>query len=122
MKQDSIIKTQTNEKIKENILEPLPIMHALFLSFINQYPALTGYELIKTMARRSNQHVILKSGSVYSVLRKLEELKFVESEQEQEGRRKRKYSLTGTGKEELTRLRKLIRLRTKYILDLIIQE
>ena len=66
-------------------MEPLPIVRALFLVFIRRHTNSTGYDLMGLISESTNGLVELKSGTVYSELRRLEGLGFVKSEQEERG-------------------------------------
>ena len=108
---------KTNDKEpSHNPLEPLPVVRALFLAFINLHPNSTGYDLMGQISRFTEGLIELKSGTVYSELRRLEKQGYVHSTQEKEGRRRRSYTITATGKEELEQLAQLMHVRVKSIL------
>jgi PadR family transcriptional regulator PadR len=61
-----------------------------------------GYGIGAELKRRSDEQLDVLEGSLYPALHRLEEAGFVDSEWEtNEGRRRRSYSLTRDGKEEL---------------------
>ena len=97
-------------------MEPLPIVRALFLVFIRRHPNSTGYDLMGLISDSTNGLVELKSGTVYSELRRLEGLEFVKSVQEQEGRKRRTYEITKRGFKELDLLAKQMQLRVDTII------
>ena len=97
-------------------MEPLPIVRARFLVFIRRHPNSTGYDLMGLISDSTNGLVELKSGTVYSELRRLEGLEFVKSVQEQEGRKRRTYEITKRGLKELNLLAKQMQLRVDTII------
>lgn len=62
-----------------------------------------GYQITKTLAERSDNTFLLKEGTLYPILHKLEQEQMVESYiEETESRRKRKYyHITGRGRKLL---------------------
>ena len=61
-----------------------------------------GYQIIRTLARRSEEVFAFQEGTLYPVLHKLEQDGCVRSyEKESEGRRRRYYTLTGRGRKQL---------------------
>ncbi len=61
-----------------------------------------GYEITQSVKERSGERFELKEGSLYPGLHRLERKKFLESSwREVEGRRRKYYQLTATGKKEL---------------------
>lgn len=61
-----------------------------------------GYGIAAGLKRRSDDQVDIVEGSLYPALHRLEEAGWVDSEWEtNDGRRRRSYSLTADGKEEL---------------------
>lgn len=116
--EETQIITKTSDPI--NILEPIPIMRILFLAMVKKYPNTTGYNLLSLLSDLSDGMIQLKSGSIYSVLRTLENFELLSSIQESHGRKRRNYAITNKGNEELKRMIHQIKLRKKYLLDLII--
>lgn len=73
----------------------------LMLEVISHGPSY-GYEISQTVESRSQGYFELKEGSLYPALHRLEEQKLVKSSwQEVEGRRRKYYELTATGKKVL---------------------
>ncbi|MHA1929801.1 MAG: PadR family transcriptional regulator [Candidatus Thorarchaeota archaeon] len=97
-------------------MEPLPIVRALFLVFIRRHPDSTGYDLMGLISDSTNGLVELKSGTVYSELRRLEALGFVTSAQEEKGRKRRAYVITKSGIKELSLLAKQMQMRVDLII------
>lgn len=65
-----------------------------------------GYEIIRTLAERSEHVFAFKEGTLYPVLHKLEAEGCIRSyEKVVDGRRRRYYSITPKGKEQLARER-----------------
>jgi transcriptional regulator len=61
-----------------------------------------GYALAQTVAERSNGYFELKEGSLYPALHRLERQKLLRSSwQEADGRRRKYYELTPSGRTEL---------------------
>jgi len=98
-------------------LEPLPIVRALFLTFIQAHPQSTGYSLMKVISDFTDGRVELKSGTVYTELRRLEKQGFVKSTQEEVGRKRRGYEITQAGEMELLELAHQMRFRINRVLN-----
>jgi transcriptional regulator len=73
----------------------------LMLEVISHGPTY-GYEITQTVESRSQGYFELKEGSLYPALHRLEEQKLVKSSwQEVDGRRRKYYDLTATGRKAL---------------------
>ena len=117
MEERKIESTKIAEKsVSNNPLEPLPIVRMLVLVFIKRQPHVTGYDLMGLISDFTGGLVELKSGTAYSELRRLEMQKLVESTQEKEGRKRRSYTITSSGKKELAQLASQIKVRVDSIL------
>lgn len=74
----------------------------MILAVLRDGPA-HGYRIGAELKLRSNDRLEVLEGSLYPALHRLEEVGCVESEWEMsEGRRRRSYSLTAAGMDELT--------------------
>lgn len=109
-------KSKKMRSASHNPLEPLPLVRVLFLGFIKKHPHTTGYDLMRLIAEFTGGRVELKSGTTYSELRRLESQKLVESTQETEGRKRRSYTITTSGKKELSLLADQMKIRVDSIL------
>lgn len=70
----------------------------LLLSILKRSPA-HGYSVIRSLATRSNGAFEVPEGTIYPALHQLERLGFIESEWDtSEGRRRRLYALTDSGR------------------------
>ena len=98
-------------------LEPLPIVRALFLTFIQAHPQSTGYSLMKAISSFTDGELKLKSGTAYTELRRLEKLDFVRSVQEEVGRKRRGYEITQAGEMELAQIAHQMRFRINRVLN-----
>ena len=98
-------------------LEPLPIVRALFLTFIQAHPQSTGYSLMKAISDFTDGRIELKSGTVYTELRRLEKQGFVRSIQEKVGRKRRGYEITQAGEMELLQLAHQMRFKINRVLN-----
>ncbi|MGY5861202.1 MAG: PadR family transcriptional regulator [Candidatus Thorarchaeota archaeon] len=98
-------------------LEPLPIVRALFLTFIQAHPQSTGYSLMKVISDFTDGEVELKSGTAYTELRRLEKHGFVKSIQEEAGRKRRGYEITQAGEMELLQIARQLRFRVNRVLN-----
>ena len=67
-----------------------------------------------------NNRISFKSGTLYSELRRLENMGLVSSEQSSTGRKQRKYEITPTGKDALKKISKQVRDRIQFILNPLI--
>jgi PadR family transcriptional regulator, regulatory protein PadR len=78
----------------------------LILEVAGQGPTY-GYELAQTVGERSNGYFDLKEGSLYPALHRLERQKLLRSFwREADGRRRKYYDLTETGRAELAARKK----------------
>ncbi|TFG34871.1 PadR family transcriptional regulator [Candidatus Thorarchaeota archaeon] len=102
-------------------LEPVPLVRALLLALLKERPKSTGYDLMKGVEDVSQRTVSISSGTTYAELRRLERLKFVTSERDKTGRRRREYILTDSGRIELENLVTIIESRIELILKPLIQ-
>ena len=110
---------EDQEKIhdeEKTFLGPLPVVRALFLVLIKLNPEITGYQLIRMVSKTTNKLIEVKSGTVYTELRRLERFGFVHSSQSSEGRKQRHYKITNEGINELTRLNHQIKIRINFLL------
>ena len=69
------------------------------LSIINQYDeaGVHGYQISKDLLDQTNRMLIIEEGTLYPILRKLEEERIIRSEREEEGRRRKFYYTTTYG-------------------------
>ncbi|MBY9019672.1 MAG: helix-turn-helix transcriptional regulator [Candidatus Lokiarchaeota archaeon] len=69
------------------------------LSIINQYDetGVHGYQISKDLLEQTHKMLIIEEGTLYPILRKLEEERIIKSEREKEGRRRKFYFLTTYG-------------------------
>ena len=104
------------KSVSHNPLEPLPIVRVLFLVFIKRQPRVTGYDLMGLISDFTGGLVEMKSGTAYSELRRLETQGLVESTQEKDGRKRRSYTITSSGKKELAQLAEQMKMRVDSIL------
>ncbi len=82
-------------------LLPGSALEMLVLEVIAQGPSY-GYEIAQTVAGRSGGTFEMKEGSLYPALHRLERLKFLKSLwRETDGRRRKYYELTDSGRAEL---------------------
>ncbi|MBY8980536.1 MAG: helix-turn-helix transcriptional regulator [Candidatus Lokiarchaeota archaeon] len=70
------------------------------LSIINQSgkAGVHGYQISKNLLEQTQEMLIIEEGTLYPILRKLEGDRIIKSERENEGRRRKYYSLTEYGK------------------------
>ncbi|MFX0056715.1 MAG: PadR family transcriptional regulator [Candidatus Hodarchaeota archaeon] len=69
------------------------------LSIINQYgnDGVHGYQISKDLLEQTNEMLIIEEGTLYPLLRKLEDEDIIESEREKEGRKRKYYFMTDYG-------------------------
>lgn len=69
------------------------------LSIINQYgeDGVHGYQISKDLLDRTNEMLVIEEGTLYPILRKLEDEDIIKSEREKEGRRRKYYFMTDYG-------------------------
>ncbi len=110
-----------NTATKQRLMAPLPIIRALFLALIMKNPRITGYEILQIVPETINTSLKVKTGTVYTELRKLEGLGFVTSSQSAEGRKRRHYEITTKGIEELNDLYIQIKSRIQFLLEPLLE-
>ena len=118
-KQEKQNSNNSTESIRSHH-EPVPLTRAIFLAFICKTPSITGYELMNLVPEIMNNRISFKSGTLYSELRRLENMGLVSSEQSSTGRKQRKYKITSTGKDTLKKISKQVRDRIQFILTPLI--
>ncbi|MFX1504876.1 MAG: PadR family transcriptional regulator [Promethearchaeota archaeon] len=101
--------------------EPLPVTKILFLALLKKYPNSSGYDLMQRVREFSNNLIEIQSGSIYPTLRDLEKLDLVTSEQQSKGRKRRLYTLTETGKRELSILGGLLQIRMRLLMKPLLE-
>lgn len=60
---------------------------------------LHGYKILKDLMEQTNEMLIIEEGTLYPILRKLEEENIIESKREETGRKRKFYSMTNYGKQ-----------------------
>ncbi len=108
----------SNESIRSH--DPVPLTRAIFLALICKTPGITGYELMNLVPKVMNNRIRFKSGTLYSELRRLENMGLVSSEQSSTGRKQRKYKITPTGKNTLKKISIQVKDRIEFILNPLI--
>ncbi|MHA2203324.1 MAG: PadR family transcriptional regulator [Candidatus Hodarchaeales archaeon] len=108
-------------KKKQLSFEPLPVTKILFLALLKKYPNSSGYDLMQRVKEFSDNLIEIQSGSIYPTLRDLEKLDLVTSEQQPKGRKRRLYTLTESGKRELTVLGTLLRTRMRLLMSPLLE-
>ena len=114
-------KQSTEQRVPSGSLAPIPIVRALLLTLIHSEPESTGYDLMKKIAEFTEGRVSLKTGTVYSPLRRLELLGLVTTSLETGGRQKRSYRITAEGRKELDVLLGQIEHRMNIILKPLVR-
>ncbi|MHA1745567.1 MAG: PadR family transcriptional regulator [Promethearchaeota archaeon] len=99
-------------------LSPLPLTRVIILTLISKFPNITGYTLMKKKVPENlHPDITLKTGTVYSELRRLEEKEgMLHSEQDETGRRERRYTITEAGMQELKQLSLQIQNRRNFVI------
>ncbi|MFX1316895.1 MAG: PadR family transcriptional regulator [Promethearchaeota archaeon] len=59
---------------------------------------LHGYKILKDLTDQTNEMLVIEEGTLYPILRKLEEDGIIKSEREETGRKRKFYSMTEYGK------------------------
>lgn len=111
------------EKIEKNFKISYPeqgLLQLLILKFIYDNPSY-GYDLIKKIGGISNDTMIIKSGTMYTTLRRMEKNGFIRSvwRESNLGPSKRLYELTPTGKKYLTKMLHNISSRIFIVQELL---
>jgi len=109
-------------KTNQLSLEPLPVTKILFLSLLKKFPRSSGYDLMNKVTEFFDNRLTIQSGSIYPALRELEKLNLVSSELVSPGRRKRRvYTLTSQGEQELFFLAEIIRKRMNLLMKPLLE-
>ncbi|MFX0077056.1 MAG: PadR family transcriptional regulator [Candidatus Hermodarchaeota archaeon] len=71
----------------------------IILSIINQYgeDGVYGYQISKDLQEQTHKMLVIKEGTLYPILRKLEDDRIIKSEREKEGRKRKFYYITVYG-------------------------
>jgi PadR family transcriptional regulator PadR len=90
------------------------------LSVINQYGAqgIYGYQISKDLSEQTNEKLVIEEGTLYPILRRLEEEGIINSKREKEGRRRKFYFLTTYGKKVYNYLEGFFSILTESISSL----
>ncbi|MBY8988121.1 MAG: helix-turn-helix transcriptional regulator [Candidatus Lokiarchaeota archaeon] len=69
------------------------------LSIVNQYGenGVHGYQISKDLEKKTREKLVIEEGTLYPILRKLEENRIIKSEREKEGRKRKFYYITTYG-------------------------
>jgi PadR family transcriptional regulator PadR len=69
------------------------------LSIINQYEenGVHGYQISKDLQEQTQEKLVIEEGTLYPILRKLEDDRIIKSEREKEGRKRKFYYMTTYG-------------------------
>ena len=69
------------------------------LSIINQYgeSGVHGYQISKDLQEQTQEKLVIEEGTLYPILRKLEDDRIIKSEREKEGRKRKFYYMTTYG-------------------------
>ncbi|MFX1499508.1 MAG: PadR family transcriptional regulator [Promethearchaeota archaeon] len=59
---------------------------------------LHGYKILKDLTEKTNEMLVIEEGTLYPILRKLEDDNIIKSKKEETGRRRKFYSVTEYGK------------------------
>ncbi|MFX0001649.1 MAG: PadR family transcriptional regulator [Candidatus Hodarchaeota archaeon] len=63
-----------------------------------------GYKILKDLTDQTNEMLVIEEGTLYPILRKLEEDNIIKSEREESGRRRKFYRVTEYGKKVFNHL------------------
>ncbi|MFW9896530.1 MAG: PadR family transcriptional regulator [Candidatus Thorarchaeota archaeon] len=65
---------------------------------------LHGYKILKDLTEKTNEMLVIEEGTLYPILRKLEQDKIIDSRKEETGRKKKYYRMTDYGKKVFNHL------------------
>ncbi len=108
------------EKIYKISYPEQGLLQLLIMKFIYEKPSY-GYDLIKKIGEISNNSMIIKSGTMYTTLRRMEKSGFIKSvwKKSEAGPSKRLYELTPIGKEFLKNMLHNIGNRIPIVQELL---
>ncbi|MHA1112752.1 MAG: PadR family transcriptional regulator [Promethearchaeota archaeon] len=116
-KSPSVGVSNTTRRPLTDPLSPLPLTRVIILTLISKFPNITGYTLMKKKVPENlHPDISLKTGTVYSELRHLEHSGKLTSEQDETGRKERRYAITKLGQQELAQLSKQIQNRRNFVI------
>ncbi len=104
-----------------NLIEPVPLVRLMLLLMIKLHPDTTGYSLINYINQFSKNTVLLRTGTVYNELRKMEKSNFTVSSLDDGNRKKRCYKITKEGEIELNRLISIVKTKKAMLLDPLVE-
>jgi DNA-binding PadR family transcriptional regulator len=79
-------------------------------------PRITGYDILHMTPETIHASIEMKTGTVYTELRRLEKFGFVRSIQSKEGRKSRHYEITTSGVQEIKALNVQIQNRINNLI------
>ncbi len=112
---------ESDEGTPPKQLAPVPVVRALLLTLILEHPDSTGYVLMRRIREFTGGRVELKTGTVYSELRRLEDQGLVTTTRESGGRQRRTYRITERGREELGIIVEEIQRRVNFVLRPLVE-
>ena len=65
---------------------------------------LHGYKILKDLTEKTNEMLVIEEGTLYPILRKLEQDNIIKSRREESGRKRKYYSMTEYGKQVFNHL------------------
>jgi len=102
LKSDVLIASETNRNyITKQITEINRGIGTLcVLSILNQHEneGIHGYGILKELSEQTDDKLVIEEGTLYPLLRKLEQDKMIRSRKEKTGRKKKLYCITDNGK------------------------
>jgi len=85
------------EKQETEINRGISSLCILSIIIRSEEKELHGYKILKDLTNQTNEMLVIEEGTLYPILRKLEEEKIIKSRREKTGRKKKFYSMTEYG-------------------------
>ena len=85
------------EKQETEINRGISSLCILSIIIRSEEKELHGYKILKDLTNQTNEMLVIEEGTLYPILRKLEEEKIIKSRREETGRKKKFYSMTEYG-------------------------
>ncbi|MFX1366019.1 MAG: PadR family transcriptional regulator [Promethearchaeota archaeon] len=86
------------EKQETEINRGISLLCILSILSQAENEGLHGYRILKELTEKTNEMLVIEEGTLYPILRKLEDDNIIKSKKEESGRRRKFYSVTDYGK------------------------
>ena len=92
------------EKQETEINRGISSLCILSIIMQSEEKELHGYKILKDLTKKTNEMLVIEEGTLYPILRKLEQDNIIVSRREESGRKRKFYSMTEYGKQVFNHL------------------